>query len=69
MKKDLFPILKIINIQWYQKSNTKLPKELELQWASKNWNFYDVSKWLSEEFNSTLNNLNIEEIGAKQSGG
>ncbi|MAV59602.1 MAG: hypothetical protein CMG07_06635 [Candidatus Marinimicrobia bacterium] len=66
--KDKFPILKIINIKWNENSD-KLPVSLELQWATQNWNFFDVSGWLSEKYNSTLNNLNIEQIGVKESSG
>ena len=66
--KDKFPILKITNIKWNENSD-KLPVSLELQWASQNWNFFDVSGWLSEKYNSTLNNLNIEQIGVKESSG
>ena len=66
--KDKLPILKITNIKWNDNSE-KLPVSLELQWASQNWNFFDVSKWLSEKYNSTLNNLNIEQIGVKESSG
>tara|TARA_Y100001935_G_C16969406_1_gene343341 strand:- start:45 stop:254 length:210 start_codon:yes stop_codon:yes gene_type:complete len=66
--KDKFPILKITNIKWNDNSD-KLPVSLELQWASQNWNFFDVSRWLSEKYNSTLNNLNIEQIGVKESSG
>ena len=66
--KDKFPILKIINIKWNANSD-KLPVSLELQWATQNWNFFDVSGWLSEKYNSTLNNLNIEQIGVKESSG
>ena len=66
--KDKFPILKITNIKWNENSD-KLPVSLELQWASQNWNFFDVSRWLSEKYNSTLNNLNIEQIGVKESSG
>ncbi len=66
--RDKLPILKITNIKWNDNSE-KLPVSLELQWASQNWNFFDVSKWLSEKYNSTLNNLNIEQIGVKESSG
>ena len=66
--KDKLPILKITNIKWNDNSD-KLPVSLELQWASQNWNFFDVSRWLSEKYNSTLNNLNIEQIGVKESSG
>tara|TARA_Y100001980_G_C14523310_1_gene298704 strand:+ start:1247 stop:1456 length:210 start_codon:yes stop_codon:yes gene_type:complete len=68
INKDKFPILKITNIKWNDNSD-KLPVSLELQWASQNWNFFDVSRWLSEKYNSTLNNLNIEQIGVKESSG
>ena len=66
--KDKLPMLKITNIKWNDNSE-KLPVSLELQWASQNWNFFDVSRWLSEKYNSTLNNLNIEQIGVKESSG
>ena len=66
--RDKLPILKITNIKWNDNSE-KLPVSLELQWASQNWNFFDVSRWLSEKYNSTLNNLNIEQIGVKESSG
>ena len=65
---DKLPILKITNIKWNDNSE-KLPVSLELQWASQNWNFFDVSRLLSEKYNSTLNNLNIEQIGVKESSG
>ena len=66
--RDKLPILKITNIKWNDNSE-KLPMSLELQWASQNWNFFDVSRWLSQKYNSTLNNLNIEQIGVKESSG
>ena len=66
--KDKLPMLKITNIKWNDNSE-KLPVSLELQWASQNWNFFDVSRWMSEKYNSTLNNLNIEQIGVKESSG
>ena len=69
MKKNKLPVLKISKIKWNQKSNNSLPKELKVQWASKDWNFFEVSKWLNQEFNSTVNDLNIEQIGTKEGSG
>jgi len=67
-KKDKFPLLKITNIKWNSSSNN-LPLSIELQWTCKDWNFYEVTQWLSEKYNSTINNLSIEQIGLKKSSG
>ena len=66
-----FPILKIINIKWDPTSKNKdnLPKEIELQWNSKKWGHEQVSNWLSNHFNATLNNFNIELLENNESGG
>ena len=66
MNKNKFPVLKISNIKWNQSSSKSLPKELELKWTCKDWNFFDVSNWLRKEYNCTVNDLNIEQIGKKQ---
>ena len=41
MNSDEFPILKITNIEWSKKSTSleNMPKELELGWGDKNWNY------------------------------
>ena len=69
MKKNKLPVLKISKIKWNQESNNNLPQELKVQWANQDWNFFEVSKWLSQEFNSTVNDLNIEQVREKKGSG
>ena len=69
MKKNKLPVLKISKIKWNQESNNNLPQELKVQWANQDWNFFEVSKWLSLEFNSTVNDLNIEQVREKKGSG
>ena len=61
--------MKISKIKWNQESNNNLPQELKVQWANQDWNFFEVSKWLSQEFNSTVNDLNIEQVREKKGSG
>ena len=65
MDNNEFPVLKITNIEWSKNARSleKLPKEIELGWGDKEWNHSDVSKWLSKEYNGTLNHLDITESG------
>ena len=69
MKKNKLPVLKISKIKWNQESNNNLPQELKVQWANQDWNFFEVSKWLSQEFNSTVNDLNIQQVREKKGSG
>ena len=69
MKKNKLPVLKISKIKWNQESNNNLPQELKVQWANQDWNFFEVSKWLSQEFNSTVNDLNIEQVREEKGSG
>ena len=64
-------ILKISNIKWDEnpKNNEKLPKEVDLQWGSKQWDHNQVSTWLSNQFNNTLSDLTITESEAADTGG
>jgi|TARA_B100000427_G_scaffold322195_1_gene323846 hypothetical protein len=64
-------ILKISNIKWDEnpKNNEKLPKEIDLQWVGKQWNYNQVSNWLSNHFNNTLSDLTITESETPDTGG
>ena len=70
LKNNKLPVLRITNIKWVQADKNKkgLPKEIELQWGSKQWNNDQVSTWLSTYYNASLNNFNIEELGNIDSG-
>ena len=71
MQEDNISILKITNIIWDENSNNykKLPKELDLQWNNSEWTNNEVSNWLSNHFNATLNDLDIEKVENKESEG
>ena len=45
MKDNEFPILKITNIDWDKDHEEieKLPKEVSVEWNTKNWNIDEVS--------------------------
>ena len=53
-------VLKITNIIWSQSSDHKeqLPQELKLQWNSNEWDYDQVSSWLSEYFHIRVNMFN-----------
>tara|TARA_X000000368_G_C22516695_1_gene487278 strand:+ start:172 stop:390 length:219 start_codon:yes stop_codon:yes gene_type:complete len=72
MKDNEFPILKITNIDWDKDHEEieKLPKEVSVEWNTKNWNIDEVSNWLSMKFDWIFNSLNIEQVGTwKQESG
>ena len=71
MENDRLPILKISNIKWDQESKDKrkLPVEIEVEWGSKEWDYNQVSNWLSSYYKAILKSLSIEELKNKASGG
>ena len=71
METDNSIFLEITNITWDKpKSNKKeLPKELELQWNSRNWSNTQVLLCLSEYFNVKVKSLNVKKLANKTSSG
>tara|TARA_B100000427_G_C15260557_1_gene486342 strand:+ start:276 stop:494 length:219 start_codon:yes stop_codon:yes gene_type:complete len=71
MKNNKSPILKISNIKWDQeiKDTRKLPVEIEVEWGGKEWDYNQVSNWLSSYYKAILKSLSIEELENKASGG
>ena len=71
MKNNKSPILKISNIKWDQeiKDTRKLPVEIEVEWGGKEWDYDQVSNWLSSYYKAILKSLSIEELENKASGG
>jgi len=71
MKNNDSIVLKISNIKWDEnpKNNEKLPKEVDLQWGSKQWDHSQVSAWLSNYYNNTLSDLTITQSETKDTGG
>ena len=65
MNANEFPVLKITNITWDKDHDEfeKLPKEVELNWGTKNWNVDEVSNWLSIKFDWVFNSLDIDQVG------
>ena len=70
MESNDLTILKITNIDWDKnhQDNKKLPKEINLKWGSKEWNYEQVINWLSSHFGCSLLNLNIQESANAGSG-
>ena len=64
-------LLEITNIIWGQpdKAKKELPKDLKLEWQSKNWSHTQVSDWLSKYFNVKVDTLNIKEVDNKANSG
>ena len=71
MKNNKSPILKISNIKWDQeiKDKRKLPVEIEVEWGGKEWDYNQVSNWLSSYYKAILKSLSIDELENKASGG
>ena len=71
MKNNKSPILKISNIKWDQeiKDKRKLPVEIEVECGCKEWDYNQVSNWLSSYYKAILKSLSIEELENKASGG
>ena len=65
MKENEFPVLEVSNIDWDKdhEEYDKLPKSFKLNWGSKNWNFDEVSQWVSQKFDWVFNNINIIQVG------
>ena len=63
-------VLRITNMKWIDKDKTqdKLPTEVELQWASDKWDYDQVSNWLNNHFNNSLKDLMIKQIDNVDSG-
>ena len=64
-------VLRITNMKWIDNDKTqdKLPSEVELQWASDKWDYDQVTNWLNNHFNNSLNDLMIKQIDNVDSGG
>ena len=64
-------VLRITNMKWVDKDKNqdKLPSEVELQWASDKWDYDQVSNWLNNHFNNSLEDLMINQIDNVDSGG
>ncbi|MBC22157.1 MAG: hypothetical protein CMG54_04785 [Candidatus Marinimicrobia bacterium] len=64
-------VLRITNMKWVDKDKNqdKLPSEVELQWASDKWDYDQVSNWLNNHFNNSLEDLMIKQIDNVDSGG
>ena len=69
-KENNLTILEITNIIWEnsEKNKKELPAELALQWNNKEWDYNQVSSWLTEHFKVTVNSFNVKE-SEKQTGG
>ena len=63
--------LEVTDITWNRPKEDKkeLPKELELQWNSRDWTNTEVSQWLSEYFNVKVKSLNVKKLANKTSSG
>ena len=63
--------LEISDIHWDKPNNDKkeLPKQVEMEWSKKDWNYFEVSDWLSMYFNTRVKTLNIKEVEKKEDAG
>ena len=63
--------LEVTNIIWSESTgnNKKLPKKLKLQWNSNEWDYDQVSSWLSEYFHIRVNSFNVKELEEQKSSG
>ena len=61
MKENEFPVLKVSNIDWDKdhEEYDKLPKDLQLQWGSKEWSIDEVSNWIMQKFDWIFDSINI----------
>lgn len=68
MKENEFPVLKVSDIDWdiEHEEFDKLPKSFKLNWGSKNWDFDEVSNWVSQKFDWVFNSINISQVGTWQ---
>ena len=71
MKDNEFPVLEVSNIDWDKDHDEfdKLPKNFKVNWGSKNWNFDDVSQWISQRFDWVFNSVKIDQIGTWEESG
>ena len=71
MKENEFPVLEVSNIDWDKDHDEydKLPKGFKLNWGSKDWNFEEVSKWISQKFDWVFDSINISQIGTWEDSG
>ena len=71
MSENKSVVLRITNMKWVDKDKNqdKLPSEVELQWASDKWDYDQVSNWLNNHFNNSLEDLMINQIDNVDSGG
>ena len=65
MKENKFPVLKVTNIDWDKdhEEYEELPKDLQLQWGSKEWSIDEVSNWIMQKFDWVFNSLDINQVG------
>ena len=71
MKENEFPVLKVTNIDWDKdhEEYEELPKDLQLQWGSKEWSIDEVSNWIMQKFDWVFNSLNISQVGTWEDSG
>lgn len=71
MKENELPVLEVTDIDWDKDHDDieKLPKELQLQWGSKEWSSDEVSNWIMQKFDWVFSSLNINQVGTWESGG
>ena len=71
MKENEFPVLKVSNIDWDKdhEEYEELPKDLQLQWGSKEWSIDEVSNWIMQKFDWVFNSLNINQVGIWEDSG
>ena len=71
MKENEFPVLKVTNIDWDKdhEEYEKLPKDLQLQWGTKEWSIDEVSNWIMQKFDWVFNSLNINQVGTWEDSG
>ena len=71
MKENQFPVLEVSNIDWDKDHDEydQLPKGFKLNWGSKDWNFHEVSQWISQKFDWVFESININQIGTWEGSG
>ena len=71
MKGNEFPVLEVSNIDWDEDHDEfdELPKKFKVNWGSNNWNFDDVSQWISQRFDWVFNSVKIDQIGTWEENG
>ena len=71
MKENEFPVLEVSNIDWDKDHDEydKLPRNFKLNWGSKDWNFDEVSQWISQKFDWVFKSINISQVGIWEDSG